>query len=1818
MAAHHLSTALLSRTGSHQANTLDMKKALFSLAAAVATLFAGNAARASIAYGSINNFDTVNDTGHECHGFEIEIEDCHSTDVTYTFDWNHYGTPKITQDDSVAGHPKCVIRWESKKNPDGSWAAYTAIPSGPISPTNGHMFTNPAVNFGGEHFGVGYRVAVGAIRYHWLIDDGAGNLIHGGEVQVSTPTFTYFPPVAGAVAQVQAVIEPPEEEAPEPKEFGPAIWMKEIRTTSHTREKVKLRELVSDDPDHPEKKDWRNGEPDEVETEWQLLQREYNKADGGVNGKKDAAPEDLPHGDEVVTRRYEFYKYTGPFDAESGEAMAENVGPDGIHGEGMKTVNGVEVDLSTLEIVGDYTGAQMAAVDVDAVVGLIDHVGEGRQHTAYAARTLVVEGSLPFACTRDGALPAGMTFDEETGVLSGTPTASGQFVFTVTASDGFNADVVKNYTLSIAPSGGELPAAHVLDTAVEPAGAGSTTGDGSYAPGTEVTAEATAAAGWRFVHWTDNGVVVADTATHTLTLDVNHSLVAHFRPDVPQWTVAATADPAEGGSVEGAGTVDDGSVVTLTAAAAPGWAFVKWTEEATVVGSNATLSFTATADRTLTAHFAPLASHTVTTVASPAEGGTVAGAGSYTAGDSATVTATPADGWVFVKWTVGGAQVSTAPSYSFTVTADRTLTAQFVAAGELRTVTTASNPTAGGTTTGAGSYATGDTATVTAVPAPNYAFSRWTESGTTVSTDAAYSFVVNGNRTLTARFTEAIVITVGVSPSVGGEAEMDSDSYKSGERAKAKAFPADGYEFVGWLENGAVVSTDETYSFNVTGPRHLVATFALEGGVTVTASSTPADGGTVTGDGGYFPGDDVWLSASPAEGFAFSHWSVGGVSVSTDADWTFTATENVAAVAHFAPAIVISALASPVDGGEVLGAGAYVDGAEAVLEAVAAVDYIFRNWTENGQIVGTEPVLTVTVDGPREFVANFSPAWSITADAWPVAGGTVAGGGSVAPGESVTLVAAAAPGWSFAGWSDDTGAIASTEASWTFEPTQSAHFTANFSPVLAGIHFNFDSGVPLLALHQPLPLEQTVGTLTATFSSPDAQPPTVETEASSGQVLTNFAAHFLAPSASAGTVLEIAFSEPVTGLSFHFATREDAAVPVGSNLYLTALDLSTPEPATVGTALAHGSTEPGDTCPTGTMTFNSDVPFDAVRIELAAFPAGADGFFLDNLIVTPAGSTGGSMLLANPNWNITLSDFGYSDYLLDNTPGFEGREYLSGEWGTAISYTRDGVPVAPTWLEPQFLFPDWTTNSDFRVVEGIHFVGTNADGLAIAQSVVANDDVEITLSFEMLDTVTGTPMGLTPASTAGSDHVLSNRYVLQEGWRVRNLSGVTLENVRVYQMLHGLVSQRGVQDDHAHPGRLSQYRHDTTLAGVDGSSAGQGSSDVGLEDYIAFHSRVAPDAFEIGHYGIEGNGIDDHSVGKPSDGVHLSIEADWQGEPWSTRQGRASFAPADPWVAGAQRWTLGTLAPGQSAQMDILLSLLTGTKVVTNGGGGGGGGGNSGHGSCNGGSSHPGGVDFEFDDISEDGTFFGDYAEADDDELFEWENEGHFPAPNFLLPGGPAQLWNLEFTGTHQGAIRLTFGYDASSLPAGFDQTRLAIHHFDGTAWVRLAGTVDVATQRISVTTPNLSPFMLGVAPDEPPLIGADIFRDQGGTVTGGGNLAAGTIATLHATAAAGWEFTGWWENGAEIATTEELSFTVAADRFLTASFRPVLVMEQGAPSPGSTQVTWPADADGWVLEMSADLTTWEPATELPTTGNRRAAVLPTEPGRCFVRLVHP
>ena len=569
-------------------------------------------ANASVGWGSINNFDAVNDTGDLCHGFDIEIEGIHSRDISYTYDWNHYGVPRITEDNSNPLLPKVLVRYASPKNADGTWAAFTAVPAGPISPTDGHQFTDPTVNFGGEHFGVGFFGAPSAVKYSWLKDDGAGNLIFAGAVNIATPTFNYYPPAPLVPAQVVAAIVPPPPPEPAVLEFGPASWVKETKTQTHNANKVELRDLVSDDPNDPNDRNWQNGEPDEVEVEWRILQTQFSAPDGGANGELAGAPEELPDGDEIITRRYDFYKYVGPTDAESGEAMGDTVGPDGLHGVGIVTYNDhidpltgewveVTTDLSTVVIVGDYIGAQMAGFDAAAQIGLIDHLQDGEINVPYVDRTIVIGGTPPVVTTRTGALPGGMVFDEVSGVLSGTPMVSGTFTFDVHSMDANGGDVTATYHLSITDPGVVQPLHVTVTTIASPSEGGTVSGNGEYVLGDTATVVATENPGFAFVAWTDGGTVVSSSASFQFVANVNRELVANF---LPIYNVATSASPFAGGTTSGDGTYLSGDVVTVTALPDSAYRFVNWTEGDVIVSALAEYQFAIAGHRTLVANFA--------------------------------------------------------------------------------------------------------------------------------------------------------------------------------------------------------------------------------------------------------------------------------------------------------------------------------------------------------------------------------------------------------------------------------------------------------------------------------------------------------------------------------------------------------------------------------------------------------------------------------------------------------------------------------------------------------------------------------------------------------------------------------------------------------------------------------------------------------------------------------------------------------------------------------------------------------------------------------------------------------------------------------------------------------------------------------------------------------------------------------------------------------------------------------------------------------------------------------------------------------------
>ncbi|MCK0208669.1 putative Ig domain-containing protein [Starkeya koreensis] len=74
----------------------------------------------------------------------------------------------------------------------------------------------------------------------------------------------------------------------------------------------------------------------------------------------------------------------------------------------------------------------------------------GTRGVAYSQTFTASGGQAPYGYALTGTLPTGLSFDEDDGELSGTPTQSGEFDFTITATDDDGAAGEADYTLVVA------------------------------------------------------------------------------------------------------------------------------------------------------------------------------------------------------------------------------------------------------------------------------------------------------------------------------------------------------------------------------------------------------------------------------------------------------------------------------------------------------------------------------------------------------------------------------------------------------------------------------------------------------------------------------------------------------------------------------------------------------------------------------------------------------------------------------------------------------------------------------------------------------------------------------------------------------------------------------------------------------------------------------------------------------------------------------------------------------------------------------------------------------------------------------------------------------------------------------------------------------------------------------------------------------------------------------------------------------------------------------------------------------------------------
>jgi hypothetical protein len=352
--------------------------------------------------------------------------------------------------------------------------------------------------------------------------------------------------------------------------------------------------------------------------------------------------------------------------------------------------------------------------------------------------------------TDGGTVSGAGTYDHGTTATL-TATTNEGYTFINWTKDGEEVSTSTTYSFTVTEAGDymanfELNTYEITVTANPEAG-GTVDGAGVYDHGEICTLTATANQNYFFVNWTKDGEVVSTETEYSFTVTEAGAYTANF--ELNSYEITATANPEEGGTITGVGTYTHGQYCILTAVANTGYTFLNWTKDNTVVATTAIFSFPVLAAGEYVANF-ELNSYEITATANPEEGGTVTGIGSYDYGETATLTAMPNLGYSFVNWVENDSVVSTEAEYTFTVTSDKSLTANFGL--DVYFIAVTRNPLEGGMVEGGGGFNYGGLATVTAVPNTGYAFVSWTENEEVVSTESIYTFIVTGSRDLVANF----------------------------------------------------------------------------------------------------------------------------------------------------------------------------------------------------------------------------------------------------------------------------------------------------------------------------------------------------------------------------------------------------------------------------------------------------------------------------------------------------------------------------------------------------------------------------------------------------------------------------------------------------------------------------------------------------------------------------------------------------------------------------------------------------------------------------------------------------------------------------------------------------------------------------------------------------------------------------------------------------------------------------------------------------------------------------------------------------------
>ena len=538
-----------------------------------------------------------------------------------------------------------------------------------------------------------------------------------------------------------------------------------------------------------------------------------------------------------------------------------------------------------------------------------------------------------------------------------------------------------------------------------PIGSGTVTNAGLYPQNSAAPLIATSNAGFAFVNWTENGIVVSTNPNYTFTVTGNRTLVANFATGS---LITTTSSPLTGGTTDGSGSFANGSNVTVQAVASANYTFVNWTENGVPVSASGNYTFTAAGDRDLVANFTSSASNLGIVFSQPTTTSGMLLLSSYMLPDG------NIDGmeYRFEKFTLA------------TTTGISHLRWRGGYVGNNQ----ASNPVVEFIIKIYGSTANGFYPDLA-----NPHLKKYTITGNASETaEGLFGGVQMYDYSVT--LPTSFVATAGT----GYWIQIEASQY---------GYPLTWGHATGAGGNNAHYRRLGNSYYGGAGDLALTLSADVPTSYAITATSSSVNGGSVSGAGIFALDAIVNLSATAKAGYAFVNWTEGGVVASSSALYSFPAAANRTLVANFQPTYQLVLTSSSLTMGTVAGGNTYLIGSSVTATATAKPSYVFLNWTEAGNIVSTTPAYTFTLLTQRTLLVNFAAGFTVTTTPSFAPGGSVSGGGGYATGGVVTLLATPAVGYQFTGWTEG-GIVVSSSNSFSFNAAANRALVANFVPIV--------------------------------------------------------------------------------------------------------------------------------------------------------------------------------------------------------------------------------------------------------------------------------------------------------------------------------------------------------------------------------------------------------------------------------------------------------------------------------------------------------------------------------------------------------------------------------------------------------------------------------------------------------------------------------------------------------------------------------------------------------------------------------------------------